>query len=243
LTTRPSATHDGRQRSLTAGLTFSGQGRRAKMSNSTHITLMLLTGSAIMVSACKPAEKPAAPAVTTEATAPAEAAVNAALPPLFVGIAGVERVPEALLTPMAIDAGPHWARCGDTMVARVVGSDGKDEGFIVARGVSFTSVDAAVDVPSQQAGVTARQGINLRSASYVQYFGEGVSRTDISGRTITNAGWSEVKPLTAPLPHWRADQTNGSWVSIFRPNVTDSAEWAARYKAADCAVVPAGAPA
>lgn len=219
------------------------------MTNRNHITLMLLASGAILVTACKPAEKPAASA---DATVPTVAATDAAtdmatapaaLPPLFEGVAGVDRVPEALLTPMATEAAPHWARCGAEMVARVVGADGKDEGFIVARGVSFSFVDAAIDVPSQQAGVTARQGVNLRSASYVQYFGEGVSHTDISGRTVTKAGWSGVKRMTAPLPHWRTDQTNGTWTAIFRPNVTDTAEWAARYKAADCANVPEGAPA
>jgi hypothetical protein len=105
------------------------------------------------------------------------------------------------------------------------------------------AVNAAIDVPSQQAGVTVRQGINLRSASHVQYFGEGVSRTDISGRTVTKAGWGAPVNMTAPLPHWRVEEAKGTWTAIFRPNVTDTTEWAARYKAADCAAVPAGAPA
>jgi hypothetical protein len=213
------------------------------MINRNHITLMLLASGAIIVSACKPAEKPAEPAATAEATAPAEQTAPAANPALVDGIAGVDLVPPALIEQIASETAPHWARCGNDMVAKVIAADGKDEGFIIARGVSFTSVNAAIDVPSQQAGVTARQGINLRSASHVQYFGEGVSHTDISGRTVTKAGWSAVKPLTAPLPHWRVDQTNGTWTAIFRPNVTDTAEWAARYKAADCAAVPAGAPA
>jgi hypothetical protein len=124
------------------------------------------------------------------------------------------------------------------MVAEVLGADGKPEGFIVASGVSFTSVDAAIDVPSQQQGVTSRRGINLRSASYAQYFGEGVSHTDISGRTVTKAGWGSELRMTAPLPHWRADETKGSWSAIFRPNTTDTAEWNQRYRAADCAAVP-----
>lgn len=217
------------------------------MTNRNRTTLMLLATVAMVVSACKPAEKPAEP--TADAAAPAAdvatavATAPAAVPALFDGIAGVDRVPASLLATMAAETAPHWARCGAEMVTKVMTADGKEEGFIVARGVQFTFVDAAIDVPSQQAGVTARQGINLRSNSYVQYFGEGVSHTDISGRTVTKAGWSASKPLAAPLPHWRADQTNGNWTAIFRPNVTDGSEWTARYKAADCTAVPAGAPA
>lgn len=217
------------------------------MVNRKHITLLLLASGAFVVTACKPAEKPAEPAATAEApvvdmAAPAAPAADA-VPALFAGVAGVDRVPATLLASMATETSPHWARCGDEMVAKVVGADGKDEGFIVARGVSFTTVDAAIDVPSQQAGTSARQGVNLRSAAYAQYFGDGISHTDISGRTVTNAGWSNVKRLTAPLPHWRIDQVNGTWQAVFRPNTTDAAAWSARYVAADCAAVPAGAPA
>ena len=208
-----------------------------------HITLMLLASGAMIVSACKPAEKPAEPAATAEATAPAEQTAPAANPALVDGIAGVDLVPPALIEQIASETAPHWARCGNDMVAKVVGANGKDEGFIVARGPSFTAVNAAIDVPSQQAGVTVRQGLNLRSASHGQYFGEGVSRTDISGRTVTKAGWGAPVNMTAPLPHWRVEEAKGTWTAIFRPNVTDATEWAARYKAADCAAVPAGAPA
>lgn len=210
------------------------------------VSLLLVATGALVVTACKPAEKPAAPAETTEVAAPAADVAPAAAPAapaLFAGIAGADRVPASLIDQMATETARHWARCGDEMVAKVVGADGKDEGFIIARGVSFQSVDAAIDVPSQKAGNTARQGINLRSSSHVQYFGEGVSRTDVSGRTVTKAGWSDPVRLTAPLPHWRADETNGAWTAIFRPNATDAAEWTARYQAADCAAVPPGAPA
>lgn len=206
-------------------------------------TLMSLATGAMILSACKPAEKPADPAATAETTAPAEATAPAANPPIFDGIAGVDAVPPALIEQMASETAPHWARCGSEMVAKVIGADGKDEGFIIARGVSFQTVAAAIDVPSQQAGVTTRTGVNLRSASHAQYFGEGVSRTDISGRTVTKAGWSDVKRLTAPLPHWTATETAGTWSATFRPNVTDGKQWAARYQAADCAALPPGAPA
>jgi hypothetical protein len=72
-----------------------------------------------------------------------------------------------------------------------------------------------------------------------QYFGEGVSRTDISGRKITKAGWGDEVRLTAPLPFWRADEVKGAWQAMFRPNAADAAQWTKRYVAADCAAVPA----
>jgi hypothetical protein len=213
------------------------------MISRSKVPLALILSSAAIVSACKPAEKPADLQPTAEAAAPVDTTTPSAMPALFAGIAGADRVPAALLGQMATETAPHWARCGDEMVAAVVGADGKDQGFIVARNVSFTFVDAPIDVPSQQAGTTTRQGINLRSNSHVQYFGEGVSRTDISGRSITKAGWSGPVRLTAPLPHWRADEIKGAWTAIFRHNATDASEWTARYRAADCAAVPPGAPA
>jgi hypothetical protein len=93
-------------------------------------------------------------------------------------------------------------------------------------------------VPSQKAGVTSRLGINLRSSSYVQYFGEGVTRTDISGRQVTKAGWGDEKRLTAPLPFWQAEQAAGAWTAEFRRNAPDAVQWNARYRAADCAALP-----
>ncbi|PZN96076.1 MAG: hypothetical protein DCF31_04670 [Alphaproteobacteria bacterium] len=125
------------------------------------------------------------------------------------------------------------------MVSQVFGPNGRSEGFIVASDVSFQFVEGAIDVPSQQQGVTKRLSINLRSDKYAQYFGEGVERTDISGRTITLAGWSDEQPLTAPLPHWRADEVNGTWTADFRRNAADASTWRERYRAADCAAVPA----
>lgn len=207
--------------------------------------LFTATG-ALALLACSPgnkAEDPAAKTETAAAPTPAETAPAdaPAASQLFAGVAGVDGVPAALLPQMIAETAPHWARCGDEMVAEVLNADGKPEGFIVARGVSFTSVDAAIDVPSQQQGVTSRRGINLRSASYSQYFGDGVSHTDISGRTVTKAGWANELRMTAPLPHWRADETNGAWTAIFRPNTTDSDQWQKRYRAADCAAVPAKA--
>ncbi|MBC7520521.1 MAG: hypothetical protein H7268_05425 [Sandarakinorhabdus sp.] len=72
-----------------------------------------------------------------------------------------------------------------------------------------------------------------------QYFGEGVSRTDISGRKVTKAGWGPGVRLTAPLPFWTADEAKTGWTAQFRPNAPDAAVWTKRYLAADCAVVPA----
>ncbi len=213
------------------------------MSNCRNATFAIILSGAALVSACKPADKPGDPAPTAVAAAPVEATEPSVLPALFAGIAGVERVPAELIEQMANETAPHWARCGDEMVARIVGADGKDQGFIIARNVMFTYVDAPIDVPSQQAGVTARQGINLRSNSHVQYFGEGVSRTGIDGRTTTKAGWIGPVRQTAPLPNWRADQTNGVWSATFRASATDAVEWSARHRAADCAAIPPGAPA
>ena len=191
--------------------------------------------------ACSPSGKAADPAPKTDVAAvpaPVDAAPAVAANPMFQGIPGVDRVPASLLPQLASDTAPHWARCGDEMVAEVLGTDGKAEGFIVARGVSFTFVDAPIDVPSQKAGVTSRLGVNLRSSSYVQYFGEGVTRTDISGRKLVKAGWGDEKRLTAPLPFWQGEQANGIWTAAFRRNAPDAAQWAARYRTADCASLP-----
>jgi hypothetical protein len=204
---------------------------------------IVATGALALI-ACSPGGKTEDPAASTEGAAatataePAPAGAAAVAKPLFEGVAGVDGVPASLLPQMVAETAPHWARCGDEMVAEVLGADGKSEGFIVARGVSFTSVDAAIDVPSQKQGVTSRRGINLRSTSYVQYFGEGVSRSDISGRNVVKAGWGDELRMTAPLPHWRADEANGTWQAVFRPNTTDSDQWKQRYRAADCAAVP-----
>ena len=205
-----------------------------------HTACVVFAGT-ILVSACSPAAKAPDPAPTTETTAAVDAAPAAAtaVPALLAGIAGLDAVPPALVGQMASDTAPHWARCGDDLVAQVIGPDGKPQGFIIARGVNITLVDAAIDVPSQQQGTTSRKGINLRSNSHVQYFGDGVSHTDISGRTVTNAGWGNEVRLTAPLPHWRADEVKGTWTAVFRPNTTDATEWDARYRAADCAALPA----
>ena len=81
-------------------------------------------------------------------------------------------------------------------------------------------------MPSQKAGVTSRLGVNLRSSSYVQYFGEGVTRTDISGRKLVKAGWGDEKRLTAPLPFWQGEQTNGIWTAAFRRNALEHVEHA-----------------
>jgi hypothetical protein len=207
--------------------------------------LFAATGT-LALAACSPSGKAADPAPSTDtaaatATPPAAtAAAPAASAPasLFDGIAGADRVPASLLPQMAADIVPHWTRCGNEMVTQVMGADGKPQGFIVARGVSFTTVDAPIDVPSQQAGVTARRGINLRSNSHIQYFGEGVSRTDISGRTVTKAGWGAEQRLTAPLPFWRAEEAKGAWTAVFRGNAPDAAEWTARYRTTDCAALP-----
>ena len=205
-----------------------------------HTASFVLAGT-ILVSACSPAAPDPAPsAETAAATAPAATTPTpTAAPALLAGIAGLDQVPAALVGPMSTETAPYWARCGDDLVAQVLDADGKPQGFIVARGVNITIVDAAIDVPSQQQGTTSRKGINLRSNSHIQYFGEGVSHTDISGRTVTNAGWGNEVRLTAPLPHWRADEVNGTWTAVFRPNTTDAAEWTARYRAADCAALPA----
>lgn len=206
------------------------------MTRQAIISTILATAGAIMAAACSPGEKKAEPAPT--ATVDTAATAVPAVPALLQGIPGVDRIPPSLLAQIESDTASHWARCGDDLVARVVGADGKDQGFIVARSPSFQFVDTPIDVPSQQRGVTARQGINLRSNTHVQYFGEGVSRTDISGRTLTKAGWGEERRLTAPLPFWRADQVNGAWVAEFRPGATDAGEWSQRHQAADCAAVP-----
>jgi hypothetical protein len=210
------------------------------MINHKHSASFVIAG-AILLSACSPSAKapdPAPTTTTTTTTVETAPAPTAAVPALFAGIAGLDRVPASLVSQMAADTAPHWARCGDDLVTQVIGADGKPQGFIIARGVNFTLVDAAIDVPSQQQGTTSRQGINLRSNSHIQYFGEGVSHTDISGRTVTNAGWGGEVRLTAPLPHWRADEVNGTWSAIFRPNTTDAAEYTARYRAADCTALP-----
>lgn len=213
----------------------------------TFCTAIFAATGSLAIAACSPGGKAGDPATTAEATseattpsaAPAEpAAVVAAPAGLFDGIAGVDRVPAGLLPQMATDTAPHWTRCGAEMVTEVMSADGKPEGFVIARGLSFAFVDAAIDVPSQKVGVTSRRGINLRSDTHARYFGEGVSHTDISGRTVTRAGWGAEVRLTAPLPHWRADEVNGAWQATFRPNATDGATWPQRYRAADCASLP-----
>jgi hypothetical protein len=208
-----------------------------------RLTSGILAGTAMALAACSPGGKATDPAPKTETTTAATTTATTAAAPaapagLFDGIAGTDRVPASLLPQMAAETAPHWARCGDDMVAEVLGADGKLQGFIVARGVSFTMLDTPIDVPSQKAGVTTRRGFNLRSASYFQYFGEGVTRTDISGRQVTKAGWADEKRLTAPLPFWQAEETGGVWKAEFRRNATDAAEWQQRYRAADCTAVP-----
>jgi hypothetical protein len=201
-------------------------------------TASAMLAATILLAACSPAADTADRAETGETTDTAAAAPVANAPPLLAGFAGLNQVPGALLGQMATDTAPHWARCGDDLVTQVRDADGQPQGFIVARGVNVTVVDSPVTVPRQQQGVTSRKGINLRSNSHVQYFGEGVSHTDISGRTVTNAGWGSELRLSAPLPHWQADEISGAWTATFRPNTVDATEWAARYRAADCAALP-----
>lgn len=215
------------------------------MKSRVFVTTLLAVSTLVVIAGCSPPATTTATTAKTDTTAPASAVATApaaatasAVPALFAGIAGVDRVPATLLAQMAADTAPHWTRCGDEMVTQVMSAAGQPEGIIVARALSFQFVDAAIGVPARQAGVTSSTGINLRSNTHQQHFTAGIGRTDASGRRVVEPGWGEEIRVTAPLPFWTATETNGAWTAAFRPNSTDAAAWTQRYRAVDCGAVP-----